>query len=62
VEAGLRKPKVGDLEDLSTDILSIRGFWRNKVTRIVLVVVFANIGSMVGTFVALPLMARVLGA
>ncbi|MBS0014342.1 MAG: TraB/GumN family protein [Desulfobacterales bacterium] len=62
VEAGLRKPKVGDLEDLSTDILSIRGFWRNKVTRILLVVVFANIGSMVGTFVALPLMARVLGA
>ena len=62
VEASIRKPRVSDLEDLPNDILSVRGFWRNKVTRILLVVVFANIGSSVGTFVALPLMLRVLGA
>ncbi|MGM0452329.1 MAG: TraB family protein, partial [Thermodesulfobacteriota bacterium] len=62
VEAFLRKPKVGDLEDLNEDILSVRGFWRNKVTRILLVVVFANVGSAVGTFVALPLMVKVIGA
>lgn len=62
VEAYFRKPKVADLEDLSTDILSVRGFWRNHVTRILLVVVFANLGSTVGTFVALPLMVRALGA
>ncbi|MFP3981019.1 MAG: TraB/GumN family protein [Desulfobacterales bacterium] len=62
VEAYFRKPKVADLEDLSTDILSVRGFWRNHVTRILLVVVFVNLGSTVGTFVALPLMVRVLGA
>jgi len=61
VEAYFRKPKVADLEDLSTDILSVRGFWRNHVTRILLVVVFVNLGSTVGTFVALPLMVRVLG-
>lgn len=61
VEASIRKPRVSDLEDLPTDILSLRGFWRNKVTRILLVVVFANIGSSVGTFVALPLMLRVIG-
>ena len=62
VEAYFRKPKVADLEDLSTDILSVRGFWRNHVTRILLVVVFVNLGSTVGTFVALPLMVRVIGA
>ncbi|MFW6335280.1 MAG: TraB/GumN family protein [Desulfosalsimonas sp.] len=61
VEAWVRKPKVADLEDLPTDILSIKGFWRNKVTRILLIVVFANIGSSVGTFVALPLMVRIMG-
>ncbi len=61
VEASVRKPKVGDLEDLPADILSVKGFWRNKVTRILLVVVFANIGSSVGTFVALPLMVRIMG-
>ena len=60
VEAFSRKPKVKDLESLSEDILSARGFWRNKVTRILLVVVFTNLGSSIGTFVAIPLMARVL--
>jgi len=60
VEAFSRKPKVRDFENLPEDILSIRGFWRNKITRILLVVVFTNIGSSLGTFVAIPLMVKVL--
>jgi len=60
VEAFSRKPKVKDLENLPEDILSIRGFWKNKVTRILLVVVFTNLGSAIGTFVAIPLMLKVL--
>jgi pheromone shutdown protein TraB len=40
--------------------VSIKGFWRNKITRILLVVVFTNLGSSIGTFVAIPLMARML--
>ncbi len=60
VEAFSRKPKVKDFEHLQNDILSIKGFWRNKVTRILLVVVFTNIGSSVGTFVAFPMMMRYL--
>lgn len=60
VEAFSRKPKVRDFERLPEDILSIRGFWRNKVTRILLVVVFTNLGSSLGTFVAIPLMLKVL--
>ncbi|RTZ96163.1 MAG: TraB family protein [Deltaproteobacteria bacterium] len=60
VEAVSRKPKVKDIESLQTDILSIKGFWRNKVTRILLVVVFTNLGSSIGTFVALPLMMRLI--
>jgi pheromone shutdown-related protein TraB len=59
VEALSRRPKVRDLESLSDDILSIKGFWRNKVTRILLVVVFTNLGSGIGTFVAIPLMLKV---
>ena len=60
VEAFTRKPKVKDLETLPDDILSVRGFWRNKVTRILLVVVFTNLGSMVGTFVAFPVILKLL--
>src|SRR6056297_2653497 len=62
VEAFLRKPKVRDFENLSEDILSVRGFWKNKVTRLLLIVILANLGSSIGTFVALPLMLKVLGA
>ena len=51
VEAFVRKPQVGDFENLMEDITHISGFWRNKVTRILLIVVFANVGSMVGTFI-----------
>jgi len=60
VEAFTRKPRVKDFESLPEDILTIKGFWRNKVTRVLLVVVFTNLGSSLGTFVAIPLMARVL--
>ncbi|MFO7716276.1 TraB/GumN family protein [Desulfosarcina sp.] len=60
VEAFSRKPKVRDFESLPTDILSVKGFWRNKVTRILLVVVFTNLGSTVGTFVAIPMMMKYL--
>ncbi len=60
VEAFSRKPKVIDFENLQEDIHSLRGFWRNKITRILLVVVFTNLGSSAGTFIAIPLMVKVL--
>jgi len=59
VEAFFRKPKVKDFENLSEDILSLKGFWKNNVTRILLVVVLTNIGSAVGTLVAFPLILKI---
>lgn len=50
-EATVRKPKVEDFETLSTDLSKVSGFWKNSVTRVLLVVVFANIGSTVGTLI-----------
>ena len=58
VEAFSRRPKVKDFENLPQDIASVKGFWRNKVTRILLVVVFTNLGSALGTFVAIPMMMK----
>jgi pheromone shutdown protein TraB len=60
VEAFARKPKVKDFESLSGDITTVKGFWRNKITKILLVVVFTNLGSSIGTFVAFPMIVRVL--
>ncbi len=60
VEAFARKPKVRDLEAIPNDIISIKGFWRNNVTRILLVVIFTNLGSSIGTMTAVPLMLKLL--
>jgi pheromone shutdown-related protein TraB len=51
VQAYFRRPSVKDFENLSEDVFSVKGFWRNKVTRVLLVVVFANLGSSLGTFI-----------
>ena len=50
VEALLRKPQVRDFENLTDDITHLKGFWKNNITRILLVVIFANLGSAIGTF------------
>ena len=50
VESLLRKPQVRDFENLADDITHLKGFWKNKITRILLVVIFANLGSAIGTF------------
>jgi len=52
VQAWIRKPKVADLEDLPEAIRTVKGFWTNPVTKILLVVALANLGSVIGTYVA----------
>jgi pheromone shutdown-related protein TraB len=51
VEAMLRKPRVGDLENLAQDTTSLRGFWNNRVSKVLLVLVLANLGGALGTIV-----------
>jgi pheromone shutdown-related protein TraB len=50
-QAYIRRPNVRDFETLSEDVFSVKGFWRNKVSRILLIVVLANLGSSIGTFI-----------
>lgn len=52
VESYLRKPKVSDFESIKSDIGHFGRWWKNGVVRIFLIFFFANLGSMVGTFVA----------
>lgn len=53
VEALLRKPTVGDFEALPEDFTTAKGWWRNKVTRILLVFLFSGFGSAVGTWIGI---------
>jgi pheromone shutdown-related protein TraB len=50
-EAYLRRPSVSDFERLSEDAVSVKGFWKNKVTRVLLVVTLTNLGSTLGTVI-----------
>jgi len=60
IEATLRKPRVTDFENLPEDLLSFRGFFRNRITHILLVFLFSSIGSTLGTFIGIPYLTTLL--
>ncbi len=52
VEIYLRKPRVGDFGELRSDTTHLKGWWRNRVSRTLLVFLFSTLGSAIGTYVA----------
>ena len=61
VQAWVRPPTVADFQDLPAATSTVKGFWTNPVTRILLVVVLANLGSMLGTYISIMWIAMRLG-
>lgn len=51
VEAWRRRPTVRDCERLPDDIQTLKGFWRNPVTRILLVATVSGLGTMLGMWI-----------
>lgn len=60
VEAWRRRPSVADCERLPEELQSFRGFWRNPVTRILLIAVASGIGTAVGFWVGVGWVATLL--
>jgi len=52
VEMALRRPRVADFEALRDDVLDWHGWWRNRVSRTLLVFLFANFGMIIGEWMA----------
>jgi len=52
LETLLRRPTVGDFGRMRKDASRFRGWWRNRVTRVLLVFVFSTLGSAIGTYLA----------
>lgn len=52
VQAFVASPTVKDMEHVADDIATTGGWWRNRVTRVLLVFFFSSLGSAIGTFVA----------
>jgi len=52
VELYMRKPKVRDFSTLRHDVTELKGWWRNRVSRTLLVFILATLGSAAGTWIA----------
>ncbi len=52
VQAFFKKPTVQDVENLKSAFSSVKGVWMNPASRVLIVVVMANVGSSLGSFVA----------
>ncbi len=52
IETWLRKPRVADFSRLRKDAATLKGWWHNRVTRVLLVFILGTLGSAVGTYVA----------
>ena len=60
VQLYLVRPRVIDLETVSQDTMHLKGWWKNKLSRTLLVSLFSSIGSAIGTFAALPFLMKLL--
>ena len=52
IELSLRRPTVAHFASLRNDVASLRGWWRNRVARTLLVVLMATLGSAAATYIA----------
>lgn len=60
IEAWRRKPSVGDCEALADDIQTLSGFWRNRVTRTLLIAVASGIGTASGFWIGVAVVIKML--
>ena len=52
VQAAVRKPQVSDAENIAADAASLKGMYRNRITRVLLVFFLSSLGSSIATFVS----------
>jgi len=60
VQATVHKPRVADAENISEDVASLKGVYRNRISRVLLVFFLSSLGSSIGTFVSIPAIAGLL--
>ncbi|MCD6411160.1 MAG: TraB family protein, partial [Thermoplasmata archaeon] len=58
VEAKLRMPTVRDFQELSK-LETFKDLFKNRVVRLLMIVALANLGSTIGTLVAIPYVVKI---
>jgi pheromone shutdown-related protein TraB len=61
VELWFRKPSVGDFNTLRKDVTSLRGWYKNKVARVLLVFILSSVGASLGFYLASARIVQILG-
>ena len=51
-ELWIRKPQMRDFDNLRHDTSHFKGWWKNRISRTLLVFTFSSLGSAIGTYVA----------
>ncbi|MDR2798855.1 MAG: TraB/GumN family protein [Treponema sp.] len=59
-EVTLRKPRVSDTQTLLEDVTSLKGIYRNRITRALLVFFLSSLGGALGNFISIPSLASLL--
>ena len=59
-EAWIRKPRVSDTESITEDVTSLKGIYRNRITKALLVFFLSTLGGAIGNFISIPALAGLL--
>ncbi|HNQ97643.1 MAG TPA: TraB family protein, partial [Treponemataceae bacterium] len=53
-QAWIKKPRVSDMESLAQDVTHIKGFYRNRISHVLLIFFLSSLGGAIGNFIAVP--------
>jgi pheromone shutdown-related protein TraB len=59
-QATMRRPRVTDAQNIAVDVGSLKGIYRNRITRALLVFFLSSIGGAVGNFISIPALTGLL--
>lgn len=54
VEAWIKKPRVSDMKNLMDDISTVKGFYKNRITHVLLVFFLSSLGGAIGNIISIP--------
>ena len=62
VQLTFSKPRVADVQNITQDATSVKGVYKNRITKALLVFFLSSIGGMIGNFISFPAIGRLLGS
>lgn len=59
VQATVCKPQVRDMMNITDDIATLKGWYTNRIAKVLLVFILSSVGAIIGNLVTIPgLIAR----